>query len=105
MGNDFILFPRDFVPSESDVRTWCERKTGVGADGVLTAWRLPSGHVAMRYWNADGSEAEMCGNGLRCVARYAVDNGWVPGSDVTVATRTSPIQVPPMPLRSEMMSP
>lgn len=42
--------------------------------------------VRMEYWNADGSTAEMCGNGLRCVARYAYDRGWAPDRNFVVAT-------------------
>jgi diaminopimelate epimerase len=44
----------------------------------------------MRYWNADGGEAEMCGNGLRCVARYAVARGWVAGESFVVETAMGP---------------
>jgi diaminopimelate epimerase len=44
----------------------------------------------MRYWNADGGAAEMCGNGLRCVARYAYDNGWMDGDSFVVETAIGP---------------
>jgi diaminopimelate epimerase len=71
--NDFILVDgRDQAPDDpiAFARRVCDRATGIGADGVLLL--LPSDHadVRMRIINADGSEAEMCGNGTRCVARY-----------------------------------
>ncbi|MCP4251440.1 MAG: diaminopimelate epimerase, partial [bacterium] len=58
----------------------------VGADGVLVATKLDDGRVRMEYWNANGGRAEMCGNGLRCVARYASDQGWTDGREFTVVT-------------------
>ena len=77
-GNDFIL-----VDGASLDRDWnliaaaiCERNLGAGADGLLVA--LPSvndAHARMRLFNADGSEAEMSGNGVRCFAKYVVDTG------------------------------
>ncbi len=71
LGNDFVVV--EGRPSGPDqVKAWCDRRHGIGADGVLTVGPEPS----MLYWNADGTPAEMCGNGLRCVARYAVDRGW-----------------------------
>lgn len=73
LGNDFVVL-EDTDPSAALVRELCDRRWGVGADGVLVVDRRPT----MRYWNADGSPAAMCGNGLRCVARYAVDRGWAP---------------------------
>lgn len=76
-GNDFVVFEGPYLPRHDDIVAWCNRRTGVGADGVLVATRLGEGRVSMRYWNADGGEAEMCGTGLRCVARYAFDQGWV----------------------------
>jgi len=76
-GNDFLVIEGPFSPGSDDVIAWCARRTGVGADGVLVAARVGAGRVSMRYWNADGGEAEMCGNGLRCVARYAYDRQWV----------------------------
>lgn len=89
LGNDFVVvegstMPRGLVP------TLCARRTGIGADGVLTI----DERLRMGYWNADGSEAEMCGNGLRCLARYAVDRGWAPaGSWFSIETPVGPRRV------------
>lgn len=92
LGNDFVVFegPRELSPTE--VAVICDRRRGVGADGVLVV--TPAGdRVRMEYWNADGSPAEMCGNGLRCVARLAVDRGMVAGPDFTVDTPVGPRRV------------
>jgi len=86
LGNDFVVVQGPFEPSVDQVTTWCDRRRGVGADGVLVVSPLDDGQVQMDYWNADGSPAEMCGNGLRCVARLAVDSGMVPGPDFVVRT-------------------
>lgn len=86
LGNDFVVFESSFEPARADVVAWCDRRRGIGADGVLTVSRADPYRVVMRYWNADGGEAEMCGNGLRCVARLAYDRGWVDGRDFVVAT-------------------
>jgi diaminopimelate epimerase len=73
-GNDFILLDRRRRPFPGSLsrfaQTWCNRRRGIGADGVLVA--LPSGRAdaRMRIFNSDGSEAEMCGNGLRCLVWY-----------------------------------
>ena len=82
LGNDFLVLDRrasgtDVSPSAS--RAICDRRRGVGADGVLVL--LPSAHAAARMvvHNADGSLAEMCGNGLRCVVKYLLDRE--PGRD------------------------
>lgn len=90
-GNDFVLLP-DFDDtlflSPALVRGLCARHTGVGGDGVI---RLTPGRagtdVFMDYWNADGSVAEMCGNGVRCVAKYVADRGMVDGDVIRVDTR------------------
>ncbi|MDK1017970.1 MAG: diaminopimelate epimerase [Actinomycetota bacterium] len=86
LGNDFIVITGPYLPEGGDVVRWCERRRGVGADGVLVVTALSPSRVAMRYWNADGGEAEMCGNGLRCVARLAFDRGWVDAREFTVET-------------------
>lgn len=79
-GNDFILIDEitnDYNFSEEDrveiTKNLCDRKMSVGADGVLFVLNSSKGHGRMRIFNADGSEPEMCGNGLRCVGRYVME--------------------------------
>lgn len=73
LGNDFVVLAGPRTVTAAEVAAWCDRRLGVGADGVLVV--SPGDPVVMEYWNADGSPAEMCGNGLRCVARFAVSRG------------------------------
>jgi diaminopimelate epimerase len=82
LGNDFVLLdylaggpPRTDAAWAQFARQMCDRHFGVGADGVLLALPSETADVRMRIFNADGSEAEMCGNGVRCLARYARDHG------------------------------
>ena len=82
-GNDFILVDNRERILDGDhlgdfVRRVCARKVSVGADGFILI--EPSGrvHFRWRFFNADGSEAEMCGNGGRCAARFAVLRGIAP---------------------------
>lgn len=84
LGNDFLVVegPRSF--DREEIAALCDRRFGVGGDGVLVVSR--NGGIHMEYWNADGSAAEMCGNGLRCVARYAYDRGWAPDRDFSIQT-------------------
>ncbi len=73
-GNDFILLDqrRHLLPNSPTAlaRDWCDRRRGIGADGVLLVLPSRKADARMRIFNPDGSEAEMCGNGLRCVAWY-----------------------------------
>ncbi|OFV67514.1 diaminopimelate epimerase [Candidatus Bathyarchaeota archaeon] len=91
-GNDFIIINEiegEVIP-EVDKPTFarrvCERKFSVGADGVI--FISPSGicDVQMRIFNSDGSEAEMCGNGMRCFAKYVYERGIVQDEKMTVET-------------------
>lgn len=93
LQNDFIVFrgPVD-MPGETVARL-CDRETGIGADGVLVVTRDNTDPVRMDYWNADGSRAEMCGNGLRCVARFAVDHALVEAGEFIVQTPVGPLEV------------
>ncbi|MEA2023857.1 MAG: diaminopimelate epimerase [Actinomycetota bacterium] len=84
LGNDFIVVTEPLAILPERIAELCERKTGIGADGVLEITAVDTNSVAMRYWNADGGEAEMCGNGLRCVALIAVEHGIVEGPALTV---------------------
>ncbi|HEY6634576.1 MAG TPA: diaminopimelate epimerase, partial [Acidimicrobiia bacterium] len=74
--------PAALLPT--DIAEICDRRFGVGADGVLAVTR--GDPIRMDYWNADGSAAEMCGNGIRCVARYAYDKGWAPDRNFAIQT-------------------
>nr|AUG32185.1 Diaminopimelate epimerase [Paulinella longichromatophora] len=83
LGNDFIIFDNRFsleksILNELDSR-WityiCNRNFGVGANGIIFALPpLDQGDLRMRIFNADGKEAEMCGNGIRCLTRFLGDN-------------------------------
>ena len=89
IGNDFVMLagPTEPVITSDFVTAVCDRRTGVGGDGLIVVTHLGGDLVRMDYWNADGSVAEMCGNGLRCTARFALDRGWVSGPDLRVETR------------------
>jgi diaminopimelate epimerase len=93
LGNDFVVIEGPFVPSEEDIERMCDRRRGIGADGVLVVTPLDERRVRMEYWNADGSPAEMCGNGLRCVAVFAARRGFVEGSEFIVETAVGPRSV------------
>jgi diaminopimelate epimerase len=73
-GNDFVMIDnRDgrVRPTGQLIRSLCERKRGIGADGVILVETAKDADFRMRYYNSDGGEAEMCGNGARCVAYFA----------------------------------
>ena len=82
-GNDFILIDEwDGVKVPDEMKgefasVYCDRRMGIGGDGILFLGKTDSGQVAMRLFQPDRSEAEMCGNGIRCLARYAYDKGYV----------------------------
>ncbi len=89
-GNDFIIIDhrQPFLPEErmkKFVRRVCRRKMSVGADGLILVEESNKADFKWRYFNADGSEAEMCGNGGRCVARFAVLKG-IAGNSLTFET-------------------
>lgn len=76
--NDFIVVDARERPLErapEAARRLCDRRSGVGADGLLLVVPSSVASVGMQVFNADGSEAEMCGNGIRCVARYLDEAG------------------------------
>jgi diaminopimelate epimerase len=82
-GNDYLFATEPIEPSEELIRALCDRRRGIGADGLITL--RPEAHaVQMRIFNADGSDGGMCGNGARCAARLAIELGWTPGPRVTL---------------------
>jgi diaminopimelate epimerase len=76
--NDFLVLDQR-PPTVADLRAFaraaCDRRGGIGADGVIAIFSSDRADVRMRIINADGSEAEMCGNGARCAARFLADRG------------------------------
>lgn len=86
LGNDFII-SMPFNGSYADAaRALCKRRTSVGADGLIIVEPSQVADVRMRIFNADGSEAEMCGNGIRCFARYVYDRGIFKKPEMSVET-------------------
>lgn len=78
-GNDFIIIDNrsgtyDNI-TESQVRHLCDRHFGIGADGLMLFNLKPGYDFEMKYYNADGRESSMCGNGGRCIIRFAIDLG------------------------------
>jgi len=78
-GNDFILVDALTGPGEGDwgevAQAMCDRHFGIGADGLILVQNSTIADLKMRILNSDGSEAEVCGNGLRCFAKYAIEKG------------------------------
>src|SRR5262249_40874185 len=89
-GNDYIYLDcfRDPLPHDpaSLSRAISDRHFGVGSDGLILICPSDKADARMRMFNADGSEAEMCGNGVRCVAKFLYDHGLVRKSLVAVET-------------------
>ncbi len=98
--NDFVLLPdADGALDLTDERVerLCDRRAGIGGDGVLRVVRTTADPAAsamagdaewfMDYRNADGSAVEMCGNGIRVFARFLVDEGWAEPGELPIATR------------------
>ncbi|MBC7541362.1 MAG: diaminopimelate epimerase [Candidatus Sericytochromatia bacterium] len=78
-GNDFVVFDGAALPAGTVLadlgKRLCDRHFGIGADGLLIRWPSERGHAWMQIINSDGSEAGMCGNGIRCMAMYLNANG------------------------------
>ncbi len=96
-GNDYIYLecfrsapPRDLVGLS---RAMSNRHFGVGSDGLIVICPSERADARMRMFNADGSEAEMCGNGLRCVAKYVYDHGLVRKSSIQIETGRGVLKV------------
>ncbi|MCH7808504.1 MAG: diaminopimelate epimerase [Planctomycetes bacterium] len=97
LGNDYVfidLFAQNYaqgdVPDIADpaafARAISDRHTGIGSDGLILIKPSDRADVRMEIYNADGSRAEMCGNGIRCVAKYAVEHDLASGPDVRIDT-------------------
>jgi len=91
LGNDFVIFEWEELQGVKDIASFskrvCDRHFGVGADGVILVAPSDRAPFAMRIFNADGSEAEMCGNGIRCFAVYLWKRGRVADREFPVDTK------------------
>ncbi len=95
-GNDFVVV--DGRAGERDwaelARAMCERHTGVGADGLLVLTKSERAPLRMRMYNPDGSESEMCGNGIRCFVKHAIEDEIVPArSPLAVETGAGVLEI------------
>lgn len=95
LGNDFIFIDGMNNPVEltaQQVMLLCDRHFGIGADGVIVVDPFQGADGYMRYINSDGTFAQMCGNGVRCTAKYLVDHGYVDSSrgELVVQTLAGP---------------
>lgn len=88
-GNDYIYFDcmdNEIESPEGLAIRLCDRHTGIGADGVIVICKSSVADAKMRMFNLDGTEGEMSGNGIRCVAKYLYDNGIVAKLDMSIET-------------------
>ena len=86
-GNDYVyvnLFEETIEDVPALAVRVSDRHFGIGSDGVITIGPSEVADFRMRIYNADGSEAEMCGNGIRCVAKYVYDHGMTDQTEITV---------------------
>ncbi|NOY78154.1 MAG: diaminopimelate epimerase [Calditrichaeota bacterium] len=93
-GNDFILIDnrnQQLLPEPGWIRRICARRTGAGADGILLLEPSDRLDFSMRYFNADGSEGELCGNGARAIAYFGRMLGLGNGERLTFMTQSGPI--------------
>ena len=93
LGNDFVMIDdrEETLEMTPDAVAWfCDRHFGIGADGLILVRHpaSPDADFAMHYFNADGSLAEMCGNGARCFAKFVVDRGLLAGDADSLVIET-----------------
>jgi diaminopimelate epimerase len=89
-GNDFVLVQDVDDRLRLDqilIEAVCDRRQGIGADGLIRIVRATDADFFMDYYNADGQVAEMCGNGIRCLAKYVYDRGLIDKNAFDVMTR------------------
>ncbi|MCX6368811.1 MAG: diaminopimelate epimerase [Armatimonadetes bacterium] len=92
IGNDFPVFDhlQPGAPTIDQIQDaamqLCDRRFGIGGDGTISVLPSEKADFAMRMFNPDGSEAEMCGNGIRCFAKYAFDSGLTAKTEISVET-------------------
>ncbi len=89
LGNDFILVDErgeTLKEPSSLAKRLCDRRTGIGADGLILVKPSEAADIRMQIMNSDGSEAQMCGNGIRCFARYVYETGILQKESMRIET-------------------
>ena len=89
LGNDFIIpeiNEADLTDLSELAKILCDRHTGIGADGILLVCNSNEENIRMRIFNSDGTEAEMCGNGIRCFAKYVYEKKIISDQKFTIET-------------------
>jgi diaminopimelate epimerase len=92
-GNDFIFVQGPVENPVELAQKLCDRHFGLGADGLMYASSSDRADIRMHYFNSDGSEARMCGNGLRCFVRYLLDESIIKKESFIVETAAGLIPV------------
>ncbi len=85
LGNDFIILNKDSATAEL-AKVICDRNFGVGADGLFSPVKTNDADIGWNFYNSDGSVAQMCGNGIRCFAKFAKQNNYVLKDEFSVKT-------------------
>ncbi len=97
LGNDFVMMNGFGRSGKTDfpelAKTMCDRRFGVGSDGLIVAEPGDAVEFKMRMWNPDGSESEMCGNGIRCFAQFVIDEGLTISREIQVETGAGILQL------------
>ncbi len=89
LGNDFIIIEdlsEQIRINSSEIKKICHRHFGIGADGLIIARPSEKADFYMSYFNADGTQAEMCGNGIRCLAKFLDETGKVNKDELSIET-------------------
>lgn len=95
LGNDFVvIYGEKELPSHAAELAikWCNRFFGIGADGLVYILPSDKADFQMRIINSDGTEAEQCGNAIRCVAKYVYDHGHIDRENITIETIGAGVQ-------------
>ena len=90
LGNDYIYIDdraEEITDPSACARVVSDRHRGIGGDGLILIRNSEEADIRMRMFNADGSEAEMCGNGIRCLAKYVVDHGVLNSDSFHIQTK------------------
>lgn len=88
-GNDFLLFngvKNKYENYSKMAKKLCDRRYGVGGDGIMIAQESQKADIKMVYYNSDGSKGEMCGNGIRCFSKFIYEEEIIKKSEITIET-------------------